>query len=507
MPKKIAKMTKKAVKTSSPAPGALEEALEPPPLSSLEKQREQWYPLANDPGLHAAGVEIGARLIFVEKKPPQMRIVFRRGSTEAYVACVHVVVYQGTLESLPPAEQLARPPDPRPVELAPEEHFFALNSYVEGLAVVGLGVMFHAAREAGDYPIGFNTLMQQQVRDALEKVAPAAMLDFCLWIMDDASKAVRDPGKLADFLVPFKKIVAWTKQVPLEVLAPLAGDANDDVRMIATNNDTWKTCSIKDLVDLASSANVCVRTAVALHWNTPPGALAQLAGDKNVNVRRAIAMHKQTPPEALARLAGDANLHVRRKVACNEHTPAEAIARMATSCPVCEILGTHGFADFDEDMELPDEFRKLEIVVKFSYDDDLRRCPICGTYYDYEFVSHGGVQPQMGGYNRSTREKAEARIRAEKERIENYTKEYSRKVRKKHKAVIDTLTAVEKQVFDYLINRYCASLAGWSDARKEDIVKELALDEKTIDSALAHLVELKVAESWPWSRDGYHINT
>ncbi len=58
------------------------------------------------------------------------------------------------------------------------------------------------------------------------------------------------------------------------------------------------------------------------------------------------------------------------------------------------------------------------------------------------------------------------------------------------------MTAIEKPVLDYLIKLYCASLAGWSDTRKEDNVKELALDEKTIESALARLEELKVVESW-----------
>ncbi len=149
--------------------------LPPPP----EGTREQWYPLANDPGLHAAGVEIGARVTFQGDKPPKMRIVFRAGGKEASVECVHVAVYAGSLESLPPEAELARSSERYPIQLAPEEHFFALNSYVAGIAEVGLGAMFAAAREAGgDFPVGFNALMQHQVIEVLCPLVPIALIDI-----------------------------------------------------------------------------------------------------------------------------------------------------------------------------------------------------------------------------------------------------------------------------------------------------------------------------------------
>ncbi len=63
--------------------------------------REEWYPLVNDPGLHAAGVEIGARAIFQPQGPPQLCIVFRLEAREWSVDCMHVAVYAGPIESLP----------------------------------------------------------------------------------------------------------------------------------------------------------------------------------------------------------------------------------------------------------------------------------------------------------------------------------------------------------------------------------------------------------------------
>jgi len=132
--------------------------------------------------------------------------VFRAGDKEACVECVHVAVYAGPLESLPPDAELARSSESHPIKLAPEEHFFALNSYVAGIAEAGLGGMFALAREAGNLSVGFNALMQRQVLTVLSRIAPAVALDFCLWIIDDATEhpapefSVRIKKTLSGFL-------------------------------------------------------------------------------------------------------------------------------------------------------------------------------------------------------------------------------------------------------------------------------------------------------------------
>ena len=344
-------------------------------------QWEQWYPLVNDPGLHVAGVEIGARVTPQPDKPSQLRIVFRAGKAEASVECVHVAVYAGPLESLPPDAELARSSEQHPVTLAPEEHFFALNSYVAGIAEVGLGVMFAMAREAGNLPVGFNALMQQQVLKALARVAPAASLDLCLWIIDDATLSGRDSareflapmrGALTDLLkgdinlppevlarlagdddVDVRRAVAEHKNTPPEVraylaeiasreamarnehtqpdaLTRLAGDADAGVRERVAGNPNLIMCSQEIFKRLVTDEVAAVRQAVARNHNAPPEVLARLSGDEDPRVRWGVAVNAHAPPGVLARLAGDPDKDVRRIVAGNARTPREVLARLAS---------------------------------------------------------------------------------------------------------------------------------------------------------------------------------
>ncbi len=294
--------------------------------------REQWYPLVNDPGLHAAGVEIGARAIIKTSGPPQLRIVFRAGDREWSVECVHVAVYSGSLESLPPDAELARSSEKHPVDLPPEEHFFALNSYVAGMAVTGIGGMFAVARESGDLPVGFNAMMQRQVMDAIVQVTPMVGLDFFQWVIEDAQQAARKSGdakfleNLADILKREQVCVAMHELTPPEILALLAGEAEETIRVgVAWNKKT----SPEVLAGLASDGVATVRNGVAHNLNTPTEVLARLAGDTDAEVRWGVAGNDHTPPEILARLAGDKEVLVRDRVAWNKRTPREVLARLA----------------------------------------------------------------------------------------------------------------------------------------------------------------------------------
>lgn len=130
--------------------------------------KEQFYPLIADPELNAAGVEIGARAKFREGKKPKLRIIFRTGSEQAEVDCVVVGVQEGFSK-----------------QLTPEELFFALNSYVAGIAEVGIAKMFALDPDAACYSFGFNTLLQSQVLKALFKVAPTATANRLVWAMDE----------------------------------------------------------------------------------------------------------------------------------------------------------------------------------------------------------------------------------------------------------------------------------------------------------------------------------
>ncbi len=298
----------------------------------VKETREQWYPLVNDPHLHAAGVEIGARAIIKTSGLTQLRIVFRAGDREWSVECVHVAVYAGPLESLPPDADLARSSENHPIDLAPEEHFFALNSYVAGMAAIGIGGMFTAAREAGDLPVGFNAMMQWQVMDAIVQVSPIVGIDFLQWVIEDAKHAGRGSedaeflADLADILNREQVCLAIHDQTPPEILALLAGEVEERIRVgVAWNKKT----SPEVLSGLAKDKIEAVRNGVAHNQNTRPEDLSCLAGDKSMEVRRGVAGNDQTPPEVLRRLASDLIVEVGETAAWKKGIPPDVLVRLA----------------------------------------------------------------------------------------------------------------------------------------------------------------------------------
>ncbi len=259
--------TQKAAKTSVPKP-------------QQTGSWEQWYPLPNDPDLSAAGVEIGARVMAELRRRPQLRIVFRIGDKEARVECLRLAMYPGPLGSFPLDEELARSPAHRPVKLPAEEQFFALNSYVAGIADVGIRGMFTIAREDGSLPIGFNSVMQSQILRALLRLTPAVALDLYTLILEyeslDGTQSRRDPVLKDNVKSDLAQLLSKNTIMPPELLAHLSGDGSTNIRRL-----------------------------VAKHRNTAPEVLARLAGDVDMNVRLNVAGNKRASPEILARLAGD----------------------------------------------------------------------------------------------------------------------------------------------------------------------------------------------------------
>ncbi len=292
-------------------------------------------PAWDDPGLHAAGVEIGARVTVQPKGPPQLRIVFRIGIREASVTCVHMAVYTGPLDTLPPHADLARSSERHPVDLAPEEHFFALKSYVAGITEVGLGAMFIMAREAGNLPVGVNAQMQQQILQALTRVAPADSSNFCLWILEDASQTGRDVGRDTGFETSIKIMLAGSKDTPPTILARLAGDEDIRLQILTVRNKNWINCSPEFLMLLLGNANMFFRRRLTEHLNASPELLVRLARDEDLRVRLLVVENKNTPDELLVRLAGDENTHVRARVANIKNVPVEVLVKLARDYDPC----------------------------------------------------------------------------------------------------------------------------------------------------------------------------
>ncbi|GAB4305122.1 MAG: hypothetical protein Kow0069_00460 [Promethearchaeota archaeon] len=159
----------------------------------LSFRYEAWFPLAADPDLDRAGVELGAR-VEVTGGDVANKLVFRKRNADAegVVRCVHSVLKTvDAAEAANLAAEVAagRTGDlggesrPMVVGLSPEEHFVALRSYAAAIAEFGVENLLkldepdspgsgNASGSDGDLPFGFNAAMRGQVVRALAKVAP-----------------------------------------------------------------------------------------------------------------------------------------------------------------------------------------------------------------------------------------------------------------------------------------------------------------------------------------------
>lgn len=166
----------------------------------LEKESmyryEVGFPLKRDPLLDGAGVTIWARVdfstnLFSDAVDVHNKLVFKRGSEESFVHCIHTAVNIELEEALKLSKlgwgaegDLARSTEIFPVELSPEEHFVSLRSYVSGIAEMGIKnalIATYHSDQINPYslPFGFNALMHRQVVRALEELVPKIAIQIC----------------------------------------------------------------------------------------------------------------------------------------------------------------------------------------------------------------------------------------------------------------------------------------------------------------------------------------
>ncbi|MGQ9723686.1 MAG: hypothetical protein ACUVXA_20490 [Candidatus Jordarchaeum sp.] len=173
------------------------------------------------------------------------------------------------------------------------------------------------------------------------------------------------------------------------------------------------------------------------------------------------------------------------------------------SCPICESLGEALFVDFDEGEHFPDAFRELEMVQWFDELHDLRRCPLCGTYYDFRFVTDNDIfQPtHTGEYRRIPSDEAERMVREERARLEEKKRRYRKQVRKLHGKVIRSLPEVEKRIVEYLTDRL------YDETSDTQISKDLGIDMAVVEKALASLKQKGVVEEFRYGKlyVRYHV--
>jgi hypothetical protein len=120
-------------------------------------------------------------------------------------------------------------------------------------------------------------------------------------------------------------IAASSPQSPPAMLAELAGDQNQAVRLAVAKNANAPPAA---LAELALDQDRHTRSAVAKNANTPGPALAELANQQDKEIRGRVAANANTPLSVLAKLARDQDLKVRAGVAVNANTPPEQLAEL-----------------------------------------------------------------------------------------------------------------------------------------------------------------------------------
>ena len=120
--------------------------------------------------------------------------------------------------------------------------------------------------------------------------------------------------------------LAENVNIPVELLAELAGDTDDFVRAAAASN--VKT-PVELLTKLANDDAAEVRRHVARNANTPIDLLTKLARDNYEYVRYDVAGNGNTSVDLLAQLARDAASAVREAVAKNLNAPATLLTELA----------------------------------------------------------------------------------------------------------------------------------------------------------------------------------
>ncbi len=310
---------------------------------------EEGYPLdgPGDEVLDADDITIWARVEVDPSGEIHNRVVFRREAggevLEGIVACVHLAIYSASLDELdmiaqrdPGFRNMIQSTEGHPVHLPPEEHFFALKSYVAGLANVGIFNLL----SAGVQP-GFNEHWHRQAWDAIIRVVGPATLDFLCQRYPSAGRrateTISEARRLDELSQdPHEEVrmaVASNHATPPAVLGRLARDRNPEIRKAVTANPH---ISFALLEILAQDPSAAVRAEVARSPAIPPGILERLAQDPSRSVRHAVAKNPHINAPTLRILATSQNPHARKIAASNPALPPDLFERLTTD-PDAEV--------------------------------------------------------------------------------------------------------------------------------------------------------------------------
>ncbi len=265
----------------------------------------RFYPVADDPILNSAALEIGARINLSTGDFNHSYIVLRGRGKERTKGCIRSVTYMAGSLSL-------------------EEEFFALNSFVEGIAELGPRTIFN---------------MSEDIQYLLGGFLSTIMVDFLLEIAPEFFSSLSIEELLA-FGLTTRQCLARSYYAPSSILAKLAQDADPQIRQLIAQN----TCTnIETLKVLGEDIDWNVRMNVSTNPITSRKSLRTLAHDHNYRVRQAVARHKNSSRKTLGALAFDPSQLVREKVARHKNTSWKTLETLAldASQKVRGAVATH----------------------------------------------------------------------------------------------------------------------------------------------------------------------
>jgi len=303
---------------------------------------------------------------------------------EGKVACVHTAV--GTLDSceLPSKEMVEKTfsTESRPVTLAPQEHFMALKSTVQGWTEMGWGAALrtrYEGRDPSEMPFGMNDLMHRQIIFALSQVAPKAVCDLLAGVFQEVER-----------FSPIERLKRWDlyfdryfsmgsvlKECP-ELTEYLFDVFVGNQPIVAGTNigDETRAFIRRDLLNVgtltpslaahfANDPNPYFRVNIAARPDIPPNTLLQLANDSWDNVLISLIENPHTPPEAMVRIA--TNLH-------DHHFVSRLLRRVSASTlernEIEKILAQN--TDDNVRYALATETSNPEILHTFSNDPNVK---------------------------------------------------------------------------------------------------------------------------------------
>jgi hypothetical protein len=186
----------------------------------IQLMLERDYDLKNDPRLRSSGIVISAQVsvssdsvvrnstvYILEKEKIKNRILFKRGEEVSYINCVHTVVCRLSQDSLDDidVDEFGSYIPKGEVNIDPEEHFFALCSFVESIAELGiLNLMKQSFQSEEQNPItrnfGFNAQMQYQFIKAIRRIDNNLIDDILMEFIDDLLRNTPERWLLKNFL-------------------------------------------------------------------------------------------------------------------------------------------------------------------------------------------------------------------------------------------------------------------------------------------------------------------